>query len=47
VAVRWPASGVVVDAQDRLGRTIAKDRLKPLRIPGGPACPGGSLIGTI
>jgi hypothetical protein len=45
--LRWPASGAVFDAQDANGKTIAKDRVKPLspRIVG--ECSGDSLSGSI
>ncbi|HEX6713330.1 MAG TPA: hypothetical protein VF066_08090 [Thermoleophilaceae bacterium] len=44
--VAWPPSGIVIDAQDRRGRTIAKQRIKPAVAPGVSAC-AGSFFGSM
>jgi hypothetical protein len=46
-AIHMPASGVVIDAQDARGRTIAKERLKPDRIPGVTGCAVSGGFGTL
>lgn len=42
-----PASGFVIDAQDRNGHTIAKERLKPYKVPGGGDCAVSGGFGTL
>ena len=42
-----PASGFVIDAQDAHGRTIAKERLKPHKIPGVGGCAVSGGFGTL
>jgi uncharacterized glyoxalase superfamily protein PhnB len=46
-AIHVPASGFVIDAQDRRGRTIAKERLKPHKIPGVTDCALSGGFGTL
>jgi hypothetical protein len=46
-AIQVPASGFVIDAQDRRGRTIAKEQLKPHKIPGVTDCALSGGFGTL
>jgi hypothetical protein len=45
--IHVPGSGFVIDAQDRDGRTIAKERLKPFKVPGVPGCPVAGGFGEL
>jgi hypothetical protein len=47
VGIHVPKTGFVIDAQDRLGRTIAKRRIKPYKIPGIRGCPTSSGFGEL
>src|SRR4051794_1743302 len=47
VGIHMPRTGFVIDAQDRYGHTIAKERIKPYKIPGVPGCPTSGGFGTL